>query len=170
MGSPRNWGPFLGPQYITAPLYIAPKRDPNLENCPSRVFVWRTEVLLPAFASALEAPLSRTTFQLAVPPIDDFSDGGRIVWNVAVLAAAQPDPAHSNGCIYFIDLRAILCGLTWAYTADGTVSTALIKGQCARPAAGGHRVRPVQADDQDIVAVWPGEVLYEKGGLAGLGI
>ena len=35
MGNSLNQGPFLNPQYSTAPLFKKdPKRDPNLENCP----------------------------------------------------------------------------------------------------------------------------------------
>ena len=98
----------------------------------------RADFLLPAVATALELPLRQTTLQLASPPVDDYSDEGRIAWNIA---AVTSDRSYSGGYIYFLDLRSILCGLTWAHSPDGIVSTTLIRAQCARPSAGGHQVQ-----------------------------
>ncbi|CAE7876696.1 unnamed protein product [Symbiodinium microadriaticum] len=137
-------------------LYVLSDSGP----CSLQLAEARADLLTPAVATILELPLQSATLQLAVPPVDDFADEGRLAWNVV---AATSDSSYRQGCIYFLDLRPILCGLTWAHSPDGTVSTELIRSQCARPAAGGHQVqvlggRPL-ANAAGIVSVWPGEVL-----------
>ncbi|CAE7942437.1 unnamed protein product [Symbiodinium sp. KB8] len=137
-------------------LYVLSDSGP----CSLQLAETRADLLTPAVATILELPLQSATLQLAVPPVDDFADEGRLAWNVV---AATSDSSYRQGCIYFLDLRPILCGMTWAHSPDGTVSTELIRAQCARPAAGGHQVqvlggRPL-ADAAGMVSVWPGEVL-----------
>ena len=141
-------------------LYVLSDTGP----CCMQISEARPDELFSTVAEAFGVPLSRATFQLATPPVDDFSDEGRIAWNIAVLTNTPSGPLGPEGCVYFLDLRALMCGLTWAFTPDGIVSVALVKAQCARPAAGGHLVevlggRPVDPSSPDEVRVWPGEVL-----------
>ena len=137
-------------------LYVLSDSGP----CSLQFAETRADLLAPAVATILELPLQTATLQFAVPPVDDFADEGRLAWNVV---AATSDLSYRQGCIYFLDLRPILCGLTWAHSPDGTVSIELIRAQCARPAAGGHQVRVLGgrplADAPGMVSVWPGEVL-----------
>ena len=121
------------------------------------------EALLPVVAEAIGLPIDQASIQFAAPPLTDFADEGRMAWNIAAATRSGALPVNPERCVYFIDMRAILCGLTWAVTQDGTVSVALIREQCGRAAAGGRRVevtggRPFHGRD-DIVWVWPGAVL-----------
>ncbi|CAE7564448.1 unnamed protein product [Symbiodinium necroappetens] len=130
-------------------LYVLSDTGPCCLQIPEA----RPDELFSTVADALGVPLSRATFQLAFPPVDDFSDEGRIAWNIAVLTSTPSAPIGREGCVYFLDLRALMCGLTWAFTPE-----------CARPTAGGHLVevlggRPVDTDSPDEIHVWPGEVL-----------
>ncbi|CAE7947003.1 unnamed protein product, partial [Symbiodinium sp. KB8] len=141
-------------------LYVLSDTGPCCLQIPEA----RPDELFYAVADALGVPISQATFQLAIPPVDDYSDEGRIAWNTAVLTSTLAAPSGRDGCVYFLDLRALMCGLTWAFTPDGVVSVALVHAQCARPAAGGHLVevlggRPVDPASPDEVHVWPGEVL-----------
>ncbi|CAE7307735.1 unnamed protein product [Symbiodinium necroappetens] len=122
-----------------------------------------SRALLPVVSEALGMPPEDTCLQVATPPLTDFADEGRLAWNVAVVTRSADSQGSPDGCVYIIDLRAILCGLTWAFTPDCTVSIATIREQCAQPAAGGHQVvvtggRPIQGRE-DYVWVWPGAVL-----------
>ena len=117
-----------------------------------------------AVASAFGPPSALALFQLALPPLDNFADEGRLTWNVAVYTRDGRVRGADPGIVYFLDMRAILCGITWAIAPDGIVSITLIQSQCARPAAGGHQVEVLggtrrHADDFDTVLVQAGEVL-----------
>ncbi|CAE7285354.1 unnamed protein product, partial [Symbiodinium necroappetens] len=121
------------------------------------------EAVLPDVAEAIGLPVDRASLQFAAPPLTDFADEGRLAWNIAAVTRTGALPENPERCVYFIDMRAILCGLTWAATPDGTVSVALIREQCGRAAAGGRLVeiiggRPFHGRE-DIVWVWPGAVL-----------
>ena len=141
-------------------LYVLSDTGPCCLQMPEA----RPDELYYTVADALGVPISQATFQLAIPPVDDYSDEGRIAWNIAVLTSTLAAPSRREGCVYFLDLRALMCGLTWAFTSDGVVSVALVRAQRARPAAGGHLVevlggRPVDPESPDEIHVWPGEVL-----------
>ncbi|CAE7882308.1 unnamed protein product [Symbiodinium microadriaticum] len=118
-----------------------------------------------AVLGALHLPSQSTVLQLADPPLDDFSDSGHLGWNVmAVTQDHVPAIRHGPGCVYFLDLRPILCGVTWAFSDNGLVSVALICRQCARPEVGRSRVivsggRQPSPTVDGCVAVRSGDVL-----------
>ena len=118
----------------------------------------RRRFLRNEIAQQLGAWTASLFLQPARPPVTDFAEGG---CNAAeVIIATQNHPSR-DGCLYFLDLRPLLCGLTWAVSEDGLVSVRLIRQQCARRACPGWCVRVVggapAGDDQ--VAVVPGDVL-----------
>ena len=115
--------------------------------------------------AALGLEASSSAFQVAVPPVVNFSDSGRLGWNIAAITRDHLQEIRAgSGWIYFLDLRPILCGVAWAFATAGLVSTALIRRQCSRPEVGRPRVtvtggRPASLDEGDSVYVLPGEVL-----------
>ena len=125
----------------------------------------RRRYLRQDITAALAMSEDSAAIQSARPPVTDFSDSGRLATNV--IAATQDFPVtrlHDSGRIYFVDLRPILCGMSWAFSPNGLVSTATIRAHGLRRDLLGYRVavqggRRVHPDDDDEVEVLPGEVL-----------
>ena len=58
MGGCQNYGPFLGPEYSTAPY---PKMDPNFENHPYESEPWRTRTAAAATTEIIAVPTNKHT-------------------------------------------------------------------------------------------------------------
>ncbi|CAE7773963.1 unnamed protein product [Symbiodinium sp. CCMP2592] len=86
--------------------------------------VGRRRFLGQALSEALHLPSGSFAAQHACPDLCDYSDAGRSAHTVVAVTQAhlvEPDETAA-GCVCFLDLRALNCGLTWAFTPDRFVS------------------------------------------------
>ena len=103
------------------------------EPCCFASAVTRRRFLRDDIARQLGTGPASLFLQPARPPVTDYAEGG---CNAAEVVIATQSPPPSEGCLYFLDLRPLLCGLTWTTADEGLVSTALIRQQCAQRATG----------------------------------
>ena len=129
--------------------------DPPL-NMPLRTLI----------AATIERPVDGLTVQVTRPRIADYYDRGYLAQSVvaatdiAPLGESDPD----KRVIYFIDLRPILCDLSWGFAPFGRVAARPMVDILDARSPAGFRTqisggRPIHTDDGLFFGVDPGTVL-----------
>ncbi|CAE7849182.1 unnamed protein product, partial [Symbiodinium necroappetens] len=135
-------------------VYVLTDTDPWSIACA----LDRRRFMRQEISEALTIPITSLSLQPARPPVTDFFDSGR---HAAEVVIATPRQAELEGCHFFLDLRPICCGLSWAASADCLVDVEAIRQRCARSGLPASRVvvRGGIAVADGHVRVFAGEVL-----------
>ncbi|CAE7456239.1 unnamed protein product [Symbiodinium sp. CCMP2456] len=145
---------FAAPGPLGRWVHVLTDTDPWSVACALE----RRRFLRQEVSEALTIPIVSLFLQPARPPVTDFSDSGRHAAEVVIATPRHPEP---EGCHFFLDLRPICCGLSWAASADCMVDVEAVRQRCARQGlpASCVVVRGGSAVEGGRVRVFAGEVL-----------